>query len=192
MTKQRPETENAIINALKAGEERGFEEVYRRYFRLAASFIQNNNGDSSDAEDIFQEMLFILVKKMRSPDFQLTAKLSTYIFSIIRNLWLQRLRKKGLTSLEPFDAGQEFLLFEEDELEVKKAFEQKHQLVASIFKDLKEDCKKIINASFYKKWSHAEIAERMDYSSNFVRVKLHRCMESLRKKVKEHPDYKNI
>ena len=49
--------------------------------------IHSNGGRPQDAEDVFQEALIILVGKIRKSDFKLTAKLSTYLFSVCRFLW---------------------------------------------------------------------------------------------------------
>lgn len=181
--------DNSLIEALRKGEGKAFEEVYEKYYRMASTFIQRNQGSEDDAKDIFQEMLFVLVKKLRDPDFELTAKLSTYIYSILRNLWYRRLKKRKTSNVSLDDEGHEYLLIDDDELAVKEEHEQKHVLMAKVFEELNEDCREIILSSFYKKLSHEVIAEQMGYTIAFVRVKRHRCMEGFRKKVKQHPDF---
>ena len=81
------------------------------------------------------------------------------------------------------------IVIDDNELEVKQEYEKKHQLLAKLLDELKEDCKKIIIASFYKKLSHKAIAELMGFSTAFVKVKLHRCMDSFRKKARQHKDF---
>src|SRR5579872_5820157 len=56
--------------------------------------IRNNGGNRQDAEDIFQEALIILCRKVRETDFVLTAQLSTYLFRVCHLLWKDELRKK--------------------------------------------------------------------------------------------------
>lgn len=181
-----------LVEALRRGDEQAFLQVYRNYYQMVASFVQKNNGTEIQAKDLFQELLFILVKKLRQRDFQLTAKLSTYIFSIARNLWLQQLKKNKFAPVKMQEGTQEFVELDDGELEVKQQFEKKHELLGKLFKEVKEDCREIIKASFYQKLPHDQIADKMGYSSAFVRVKLHRCMEGLRKKVRQHPDYQTI
>ena len=182
-------SDEELVEALKKGETSAFEQVYAQYFRMAASFVQQNHGDDEEARDTFQEMLFVLVKKLREKDFHLSSKLGTYIYSIIRHLWLRRLKKRGNFQLMDLNEQQDSIAITDDEIEVKKEVERKHELMANVLESLKDDCKKIILSSFYEKKSHKEIAEIMDYTLAFVRVKLHRCMESFRKKVRNHPDY---
>ena len=178
------ETDEQLILALRLGKARAFDELYTRYFKMAASFVQNNGGSGEDTKDIFQETLFVLVKKLRQPDFQLTAKLSTYTFSIVRHLWLKRIRQKGNYQLVDQDKELETIPLNDSDIEVKQETEQKHELIAKTMANLKEECRQIILASYYEKLSHAEIAEKLGYAVKFVRVKLHRCMGSLRKMVR--------
>lgn len=192
MDKKSSVAETDLVDALRNGEASAFEELYARYFKMAASFVQKNQGSDDDARDIFQETLFILVKKLRQADFQLTAKLGTYLYSIIRHLWLKRLKKKGRFQLAPQDDQEEKIAITDNEIEVKEQFERKHELMADVLETLKEDCRKIILKSFYEKRSHKEIAEIMGYTAQFVRVKLHRCMERFRKQVRSHPDFENV
>lgn len=194
MVKILSEKEQSLLEALRLGKTEAFEQVYKDYYVMVANMIQKNSGDDQEIEDIFQETLFILVKKLRTKDFVLTAKLGTFIYSISRNLWMQRLskKKKDPTVLLPEEEEREFVDFAEHELEVKKQHEKKHELVAKVLQNLKEECKNIIIASFYKKLSHDEIATELSYSKKFVRVKLHRCMEGFRKQVKQHPDFQMI
>ena len=189
MIKRLITNDEELIDALKRGERRAFEAVYKNYYRMAASFINSNSGDDQDIADVFQEMLFILVKKLKEKDFQLTTKLSTYIYSIIRNLWLQRLRKRKKSELALDEKTEDFIDLADEELELKRKHEKKHELMAQVLETLKEDCREVIISSFYKKLSHQAIAELMGYSASFVRVKLHRCMDNFRKKVKQHPDF---
>ena len=79
--------------------------------------------------------------------------------------------------------------FDQSELEHKQEYEKKHELLAKVLDQLKEDCKQIILASFYKKLPHKAIAELMGLSTSFVKVKLHRCMESFRKKARQSPEF---
>ena len=92
-------SEQELLESLRAGKSGAFEQIYRNYYRMVAGMIQKNSGSEEEIEDVFQETLFILVKKLRQPDFKLTAKLGTFLYSISRNLWLQKLQKKGKSPL---------------------------------------------------------------------------------------------
>ena len=52
-----------------------------------------DGGTRDDAKDIFQDALIIFHRKVRSEEFVLTCAVSTYLFSICRNLWREELRR---------------------------------------------------------------------------------------------------
>ena len=49
-----------------------------------------------------------------------------------------------------------------------------------------DDCKKIITAFYFQKLSLKEIADWLDYTDNFIKVKKKRCMDALKAKVFEN------
>lgn len=172
---------------LKSGDRIAFRKLYTSIFPPCSNLILSNNGTMNDARDIFQESLMILVKNLRKVDFELTCGIKTYIYSIMRNLWLKRLNKNkrgGLSLIIDEPSDTEFIIIQEDELTEKKEKEKKLDLVAVVLKELKEDCFKVLTAFYFKKQSMKEIAATMNYSDQFIRVKKVRCMDTLKKKVK--------
>lgn len=177
-----------FLNLLKNGDTAAYKELYKSVFPSCSHLILNNNGTMRDARDLFQESLMVLVKNLRKEDFQLTCHIKTYIYSIMRNLWLKRLGKqnKGGLSLEIDEpSDMEYIIIQEDELAAKQEKEKQLDLVAAVLKDFKEDCKKLLTAFYFQKRSLKEIAKMMDYTDQFIRVKKVRCMDALKKKVKE-------
>ena len=79
----------------------------------------------------------------------------------------------------------EYIIIQDDELTEKKEKEKQLDIVAEVLKDFKEDCQKILTAFYFKKQSMKEIAAAMNYTNQFIRVKKVRCMDALKKKVKE-------
>jgi RNA polymerase sigma factor (sigma-70 family) len=182
-----------LLNDMKAGKSQAFEQIYKDYYRMTATYVKNNNGTEDDAKDIFQEAIMVLVKNFKKTDFKLTAKLSTYLYSISRQLWLYKLRgKKNYPTLDISEGKEPFIDLEDEELTRKQYKEQKHVLIETILEQLKEDCKELIKSYYYKKLSLGVIAKQMDYTSAFVKVKKNRCMNAFKKKIEQNPDYKNL
>lgn len=181
-------TNTKLIDELKVGNERAFRELYKSIFPPCSNLIINNNGTMNDARDIFQESLMVLVKNLRKEGFELSCGIKTYLYSIMRNLWLKRLNKRnkgGLSLVMDDPSDTEYIIIQEDELEEKQEKEKQLDMVAEILKDFKEDCRKVLTAFYFKKQSMKEIAAAMDYTNQFIRVKKVRCMDALKKKVKE-------
>lgn len=181
----------ALVEALKRGAPPAFESLYRQYFRMVNRQAIDFSVAGLDGEDLFQEVLLVLVRKVRDPNFELTAKLSTLIFAIARNLLLKKADKKTEKPME-----EEALFFlagnrpPEEDPEKREEHEAKLELIASMLDTLEEDCRKVLLLSFFEKCPQSEIAARMGYTEAFVKVKKHRCLEYLRKRAKAHPLFK--
>ena len=177
-----------LLEALRRGDREAFEFLYRQYYRMAARQANDQGLGDADTEDIFQEMLLILVQKVQDPGFRLTAKLGTYLFAVLRNLLFKKTGKK-IPVTQSDDA---LLHLPESEPNLDRAvWEEKLSVVAGNLELLEDGCRTLLVLSFFEKRSQAEIAEAMGYAESFVKVKKHRCLEYLRKKVKAHPLFKD-
>ncbi len=175
----------SLVTRLRRGESAAIKQVYKVAFPACVRLITNNSGTQEDAKDLFQECLIVLFKNLRKEDFELTCTVKTYLYSVARNLWLKRLNKKGTLQLDMDEPDQDFILIQEDEVAEKQEVEQKHQLIADILRDFKDDCKQLLTSFYFKKLPLKEIAESMGYTYSFARVKKSRCMDALKKAVQE-------
>ena len=157
---------------------------------MVESWILNNSGSRDEVQDLFQEALIVLVHNLRKKEFKFTASPSTFLFAIAKRLWLKQLRKKK-TSKEDLS------LDEDNRIEVKEldwsVFDYElenipdhpmHSLAIQCFNNLGEKCQSVVRFKHVLKISHNEIAEELDISVSFSRLKLNKCMEQLRKSVK--------
>ena len=183
-------SENQIVQAIKAGDQEGIKQLYQQYFKMIADLIQKNSGTREDAEDIFQETLITVITKIRSSEFQLTSRLSSFLYAISKNMWLYRLRgEKRLHFIDTVITENEMDQTQVIELEI---YEEKHKLIAKVFDHISQECQKILKTFYFEKKALKDIGTEMNYTEGSIRVKKSRCMESLRKLVEDHPDYKSI
>ena len=92
-------TDQELLQMLSASEEDRKEEalkyLYRSMFKMIQHYIQTNNGGPSDVDDVFQDAIIVLYHQVRKPSFLLTSSISTYFYSVCRNLWLKKLRRQS-------------------------------------------------------------------------------------------------
>ena len=169
---------------LRKGDQRAYSQVYQDYYPMVAKMVHDNSGSHDDAEDLYQETMVCLLKKVNDPDFNLTSKLSTFLYSIARNLWLQKLAKSGKSKVVAGDVEDLRWIAVPQEEPWQSEWEANLQIVTQKLEELKEDCMQILKYSFYERKSQIEIAELMGYEVDFVKVKKFRCLEYLRKAVK--------
>lgn len=186
------ETDEALLNGLREGTSPAFEMLYRQCFRMVAKQVADMGRPDLNAEDLFQEVLVILLRKVREPDFRLSAKLSTFLFAIARNLILKKANTRSEFSAGDIDAYRKEAPEGMEMPEEREKRESQLTVISGFLETLEDDCRQVLLLSFYEKYSQAEIAGRMGYAESFVKVKKFRCLEYLRKKVKAHPLFAHL
>lgn len=81
-------------------------------------YILKNGGTNEDANDVFQDALVVLYKKLQLPDFKLTASINTYLHAVAQNIWMQELRRQKRIPIEKSSVMKtefEYRLFEQKE-----------------------------------------------------------------------------
>ncbi|MES2593192.1 MAG: sigma-70 family RNA polymerase sigma factor [Bacteroidota bacterium] len=145
--------------------------------------IITNGGNSEDAEDIFQEALVVLCMNVKKPDFVLTSKLSTYIYSICRFMWKDELKKRNKMVFSYIDTITDTI--DENALTAIQEEEQL-KIAESVVKSLGDRCKELLELFYSGKMKLKEIAEKMGYSSeNTAKNQKYKCIETAKKNLKE-------
>lgn len=186
------ESDAAHLMALRREEPAAFEALYRQYFRMVAKQALMMGVTGTDIEDLFQELVLILVRKVRDTQFKLSAKMSTYVYAVARNLLLKKTGKKAEFPVEESSLLALEDSWSADELDARIEMEEQLNVVVGYLELLEDDCREVLRLSFYEKLPQAEIAQIMGYADSFVKVKKHRCLEYLRKQVKTHPLFKDL
>jgi RNA polymerase sigma factor (sigma-70 family) len=182
-------TDEEIIAGLRKRDNRVLQYIYKNSFIPVRQLILSNAGSENDAEDIFQEALIVIFKKIRDEaKFKLTAAFTTYVYSISRLLWLKHLREIKKIEIDPLNRDHE----ERIEFEEPSPVQDKDLRVAIYQRALlkiPEDCQKILQLTAQDITSK-EIARQLGFrSESYVRKRRHFCKEFLVNKIKEDPDY---
>lgn len=78
------------------------------------------------------------------------------------------------------DPNQNIDVIATDDLPKKKVLDIQHQRLYQGLKLLKEDCRTLLNLTFFEKIGDQEIADKMGYSYAFVPQKRRRCIKKLK------------
>lgn len=189
------ENQEQLLQALRRGDGAVFEQLYRRYFPMVFSLIKQNQGNMEDAKEVFQETMLVLFKKVRDkPQFEFTAAPGTFIYAVARNQWYLRLRASRRNTHIAMTDTMPFQELEDPAADAEEAYRYNEQelAVSEMLSAMNPDCRNLIEAAFYQKLSGAAIAEKLGYTEAFVKVKKFRCMEELRKMVKNHTLWKTL
>jgi RNA polymerase sigma factor (sigma-70 family) len=156
------------------------------FFPAARKMILSNGGTKQDAEDIFQEALIVFCRRIKDPNFLLTSKPSTYLFSVCRFLWKDELKSRHRIvsgESEVFDGPAE-----PGESAIGEAIEKENvvRLAEQALEQLGERCRELLVLFYNRRLRLKEIARMMGYTSeNTAKNQKYKCLEGAKNKLKE-------
>ncbi|MBI3002354.1 MAG: RNA polymerase sigma factor [candidate division NC10 bacterium] len=178
------------MRAVQGGDEAAFRLLYRRYERRLLGFLIPYLGDPALAEDLLQET-FLRVYRRRAA-YEPRGAFRTWLFAIARNLALDQIRRRrGSPEATPLPqeegvAGTDPGLVPDptpDPLGVLVERRTAAALRAALL-DLPEADRAVILLSRLEGLRYHEIAEVLGSSEGAVKVRAHRALLALRKRVR--------
>ena len=88
-----PDPDAALMLRVKRGDRTAFVTLVEKYKQPLHNFIHRTLRDETEAEDLAQNV-FLQVYKSRAR-YERTAKFSTWLFTIARNLCLNEIRRRS-------------------------------------------------------------------------------------------------
>ncbi len=171
-------TDQEIFEGITRKDNRTFLFLYQEYQGQILRMVQKNSGNEADAHDIFQEGLVALWTNIAQGKFERkdSAKISTYLYTLCRNIWISRLRKRK--NVQSIDKNPHLEVAAETE-EMEAQYDQ-ITMLENQFAKLGDHCKKILTLFYYQKAALKEIAEALDITEKTAKNTKYRCMQNLR------------
>lgn len=171
------QSDSRLLDRIRAGDEKALTTLYLDNKRAVAAFTLRNNGTPEDADDLLQEAVVILWEKVHAGTFEQTAKLSTFIFAIVRNLWLRRLarRKREVPQDMEADIPADVSSPLDDLIESENA-----EAVKNALERLGNPCKQLLLLYYWQELSMEAIAQQMGFAgADTVKSKKYQCKKAL-------------
>lgn len=155
-----------------------FDRLYQHNFYKIYKLVKNYNGQMADAEDLFQDAMLVLVEKLRTDDFYLTASINTYLYAICKNLWFKKLRgnhiELTIEHIENYEFQKSINLSIENELTYLDKL--KYYLTK-----ITDHCSKLINDLFFVKKDIKQIQTEYSYSSKHnAQNQKYKCIKQIK------------
>ena len=182
-------TDKSLIEALRSDSnpDEAIRSLYRTQFSMTEAYIKQNSGTEEDAEDIFQEVVLVFIEILKKDKFRGESSVSTFLYALTRNIWLNELKKRGRSKLrdEIFEKGKDRTDMDVSHLIVNR--ELKSELMQLVDK-LGETCKKILLAFYFENLAMREILQSLNYENEqVVRNKKYKCLKQLEQMMAAQP-----
>lgn len=167
--------EKEIFERIQKGDEKALEFIYKKYYRMMTKLVITNSGTEEEARDVYQDALVVFWQKARSGNLVLTAKMSTFIYSICQNLWRKELDRKKRLSNEEKDSPQT----------MDMDSEERNKIIGQCLNQLGETCRKVLMYYYFDEMSMQEIADKLGFANtDTAKTKKYKCKQKLDELVK--------
>jgi RNA polymerase sigma factor (sigma-70 family) len=181
-----------LLNGILRNDTIVLQSIYKNYYSKINFFIKKNNGDDDDANDIFQEAIIIIYRKLKANDLILDCTFETYLYSVCRFLWLKQLERRKLEKEKIKDNHEFNEDIYDDNLEKVVDLNDRYRLFQKHFANLGKDCQKVLQL-YFDKVPLKSIAQIMGFKSEkYAKKRKFKCKEYLIKSIKQDLEYKKI
>lgn len=167
-----------IIKAIELNEQSVYDYLYEYELPKITRLVVKNSGNIESAEDIFQEALLIIYEKIFQNDLKLMCSFSTYLYSISRILWLEKLRSKdkNIVLIDSYD----FVEIKLTEIE-NDDLPDEYERVCKVIEQLGKSCQELLEYFYFQKKNWNEIADLLGYSNaGSAKNQKYKCIEKIK------------
>lgn len=174
-------TEAQLIAAAQAGDEQALDALIAALQPKLYRFIRRMCPLPEDAEDILQETLITLVRRL--PEFRGASSLSTYLYTVARSHCIKKLRtsKFAPTRREPVERLAE--LASGDDPQAAAADREAWGLVSQVLETMELEQREVLLLRDIEQLSAAEVSAVVGVSVGAVKSRLHRARKTLRERL---------
>lgn len=178
-------TDLEIIESIRQGDrDKAIRFLYKEFPKIRQLILKSGCNDVV-AREVFNDSLLLLIEKVQQPQFELTSKLTTYLYGINRFMVKNELRKQNKTGYEL--EWSDTLILSETDLGYDTEKEERLNQLDRILAQLSEKCRKIFELFYFRKESMEKIAKTLNYSSvNSAKTQKYKCMEHAFELAKQH------
>jgi RNA polymerase sigma-70 factor (ECF subfamily) len=170
-----PRSDHQLVAALNAGESTAFDAIYYRHRDWVVNLAFRFTGNREAALDVLQETFLYLVRKV--PGFQLTCRLRTFLYPVVRSLSISFLRRAARhASLDEMTEGGTLA-----EPTAPASADTEPSDLGGVLRDLGEAHREVVLLRFVEGFDLQEIAQALDLPVGTVKSRLHHALNRLRR-----------
>lgn len=174
-----------VARVAAAGDKQAFAALFRFYAPRLKTFLGRQGFGEIECEDLVQETMLSIWRKASSFD-PVKAGVSTWIYTIARNLGIDRWRREGrgttwqeLTAIDDVDP--------DPSVEARIIASQSESQVRDALTTLPDEQAAVIRMTFYGEDAQAEIARTLGIPLGTVKSRVRLALARLRKTMEDSP-----
>ncbi len=153
-----PDNDFELVNNFLNGDETAFNLIVKKYQKKIYWHARQMLGNHLDADEVAQEVLIVLYKKLKSFNFK--SSLYTWIFKIVSTRSLNQIRKKQVKRFFSIDDGDNnFDLEDPRDIVSDMAAREKLEMVNRVLQKIPPKQREIFIMRNYEEKSYEEISE---------------------------------
>lgn len=171
----------SLLNALRQGEDRAFEHLFRRYYTALCAYARRMVS-MEDAEEIVQEVMLWLWENRR--ELVIESSVGKYLFKMTYRKVLNHLTRQQIkTKVEAaFYERTQSMLCEPDYKQLEELDRRIHEAIAA----LPDSYREAFVMHRFKDLGYKEIAEVLDVSPQTVAYRIQQALKLLRVSLKDY------
>ncbi|MVM37325.1 RNA polymerase sigma-70 factor [Spirosoma sp. HMF3257] len=178
-----PPIEQDILSAIRDGNERAFESVFRQYYAPLCRYARQFLPDSDEAEEEVQAMFLVVWEKR--DELYISVSLKSYLYRAVHNRCLNRIKHASVRDehrehtryLGEASVESPMQMLLGDELSV---------LVQRAIQKLPEQCRLAFTLSRFEELKYSEIADQLGISIKTVENQIGKALRILRAELSEY------
>ena len=183
----------ALMLRVKRGDTAALAQLVDKYKQPVMNLAFRTLRDATEAEDLAQNVFVQIFKS--APRYRISAKFSTWLFTIARNLCLNEIRRRARHPAESLDAphpeheDQPLHQFEDQKTFLPHdslLYRELERKIEQALAELPENQRTAILLCRQEELSYEEIAEVLDCSLSATKSLIHRGRETLKQKLKPY------
>jgi RNA polymerase sigma-70 factor (ECF subfamily) len=183
-----PQSDSAgLLARVALQDRRALEQLYERHAGTALAIAKRLVGRISEAEDVVQEAFVEIWRRADHYDARRGTG-EAWIFGIVRNRAIDKLRHRTVVLRVVGDAGREQLAREQATVTPLEEASQRQARLAVVqaLQDLPAEQRASLELAYYEGLSHSEIAQRTGEPLGTVKTRIRSAMEKLSKLLRSH------
>lgn len=157
--------------------------LYQQFKQPVMRYVYQQGGDEEDACDIFQEIMLVFVRQVRTFRFEATTltEMEGYFIRVARYKWMKKQEAEGRrVQREQRYVYQETIFHDANSLDLLIEEEERAKAY-DLLKQLGEKCQAILLAFYGDKYSLSQIAIQLGMAdATLVKAQKYRCLTKLK------------